>query len=549
VSGGLFDLKDDMNQFDNAPADNASMTGVSHSTQQHGASHAEGHQSGSEASGRGEHGGPDANAPASDTIFDKSRTFADLGLDPMILKGLDELEFVHPTKIQSLLIPPMLSGKDMLGQARTGTGKTGAFGLPILHRLIHGDQKTPFAALVMVPTRELCVQVAQELSDLGQATPIRTLAVYGGERMAKQIDSLKRGPQIVVSTPGRLMDMLDRGHLHLRNVKFAVLDEVDRMLDIGFRDDIRQILNDCPKERQTVFVSATISRDIEKLARNFTRPDAEKVIAIDKGAATTTTVKQYYLPVNPWDKPRLLAHLVQHEEPAMTIVFCRMKSTVDKVSLYLREKGIDAQGMHGDKSQSKRNSLIQKMHRGELRVIVASDLVARGIDVQGISHVINYDLPEDPEVYVHRVGRTARIGREGVAYSFVTREDGELLTQVEVLINAEIPRLIYPDFKPTDKREQFGGGGGGGRGQGGYGGGQGGPGGPGGSDAPQAPAKQFVNRMAATMNPTMPVQQKSPGSPHPSQNKFPGGVVPSQLPPKRMMGRMKTSKGLRESGS
>ncbi|MFT3686848.1 MAG: DEAD/DEAH box helicase [Phycisphaerales bacterium] len=456
-------------------------------------------------------------------IFDRSITFHEMGLRSSVLKGTDELKFVHPTKIQSLLIPHLLKGKDMLGQARTGTGKTGAFGLPILN---NADKETPFQALVMVPTRELCVQVAEELRDLGQYTPIRAVAVYGGERMQKQVDALRKGPQIVVSTPGRLMDMIERGHMHLRNVKFAVLDEVDRMLDIGFRDDIRRILSQCPKDRQTVFVSATISPDIERLARQFCKGDAEKVIAVTGGPTTASTIKQYYCPVNHWDKRRLLAHLLLHEEPALTVVFCKMKSTVDKVCEYLHDKKIEAHAMHGDKSQAKRNQVIEKLHAGKLSVVVASDLVSRGIDVENISHVINYDMPEDPEVYVHRVGRTARIGREGVAYSFVTPEDGDLLTQIEQLINAEIPRLYYPEFKPSDR-------------QGGSGGPGGPNGGPGSAPPPPPPPPQAVNRLVATVNPLMPDKQDVDTS------KFPGGIVPTKLPPNRMGGRMKTSRGLR----
>jgi ATP-dependent RNA helicase DeaD len=449
-------------------------------------------------------------------LFDLNKTFKDLGIRASVLKGLDELGFKHPTKIQSLLIPHLMQGKDMLGQARTGTGKTGAFGLPILNA---ANKETPFQALIMVPTRELCVQVAQEMQDMGEYTPIKTVAVYGGERMQKQIDALRHGPQVVVSTPGRLMDMLERGHLHLNNVKFAVLDEVDRMLDIGFRDDIRRILGQCPAERQTVFVSATISPEIERLAQKFAR-NPEKVVATDTGPLTTKTVKQYYLPVQRWDKRRLIAHLLTHEEPDTTLVFCKMKRTVDELEKYLQDKQIDAHAIHGDKAQAKRNKIIERLKAGKLHVLIASDLVARGIDVEGISHVINYDLPEDPEVYVHRIGRTARIGREGVAWSLVTPDDGELLTAIENLINAEIPKLDYPDFKPSAPPP--------------------GRGGPGANFPAPKPAAPPVDRITATVAPAMPIVAAA-GTDH----RFPGGVVPTMLPPNRMGGRMKTSRGLR----
>jgi ATP-dependent RNA helicase DeaD len=466
-------------------------------------------------------------------LFDTSVTFKDLGLRASVLKGLDGLGFKHPTKIQALLIPHLMQGKDMLGQARTGTGKTGAFGLPILH---NAERETPFQALIMVPTRELCVQVAQEMQDMGEFTPIKTVAVYGGERMQKQIDALRHGPQVVVSTPGRLMDMIERGHINLKSVKFAVLDEVDRMLDIGFREDIRRILGMCPAERQTVFVSATISAEIERLAGRYSR-NPEKVVAVDSGPLTTKTVKQYHLPVARWDKRRLLVHLLKHEEPGTTLVFCKMKRTVDELEKYLNEKGIEAHAIHGDKAQAKRTKTIEKLKAGKLSVLIASDLVARGIDVEGISHVINYDLPEDSEVYVHRIGRTARIGREGVAWALVTPEDGPLLTAIEKLIDAEIPKLDYPDFEPSPPPP--------GRGHGGRGGSGGsgpivvsGPGmGPGGAGAPAEPAKPLLDRMAKTMNPLAAMDSK------PDDGKFPGGVVPTKLPPNRMFGRMTSRKG------
>jgi ATP-dependent RNA helicase DeaD len=453
-------------------------------------------------------------------LFDTSKTFADMGLRASVLKGLDACGFKHPTKIQALLIPHLMQGKDMLGQARTGTGKTGAFGLPILHA---ANKDEPFQALILVPTRELCVQVAQEMQEMGEFTPIKTVAVYGGERMQKQIDAIKRGAHVVVSTPGRLMDMVERGHIKLGRVKFAVLDEVDRMLDIGFREDIRKILAMCPVERQTIFVSATISSEIERLAHKYAR-NAEKVIATDSGPLTTRTVKQFYLPVQRWDKKRLLAHLLTHEEPDTTLVFCKMKRTVDELEKYLQAKGIDAHAIHGDKAQTKRNAIISRLKAGSLSVLLASDLVARGIDVDGISHVINYDLPEDPENYVHRIGRTARIGREGIAWSLVSPDDGELLTTIENLINAEIPKLDYPDFIPSPPPE--------GRGFGrGPGGSAGGPGGPG-----EAPAAPVINRVVATVNPEIPVAK--PGN-EVDASKFPGGIVPTKLPPNRMFGRMK----------
>ena len=465
-----------------------------------------------------------------DQVFDASVTFESLGLRSSVMKGLQEAGFVKPTKIQALLIPVMLAGKDVLGQARTGTGKTAAFGLPLLHLC---TKEIPFQALILVPTRELCLQVADDINALGKTTPIRAAAVYGGQRINAQVDQLKRGPQIIVSTPGRLMDMVERRHLHLNNVRYAILDEVDRMLDIGFRDDIRRILGMCPKPgpveqggggRQSVFVSATLSPEIERLARTHMR-DAEKLVAVHTGALTNANVRQFYLPVQPWDKRRLLIHLLTHEEPALTVIFCRTKRTVDDLTDYLAKKGIDAHAMHGDMYQSKRNKVIERLHAGDLSVLVASDLASRGLDVDGITHVVNYDLPDDPEAYVHRIGRTARVGRDGVAWAFVTPEQGELLTAIETLINAEIPKLEYPDFTPgpipdaVRARQQA-------------------------ESQQRANTAQVYNRYAATVAPPLPA---AAGGPAVDQSKFPGGIVPTKLPPKRMFGKVRSTESLKQA--
>ena len=454
-----------------------------------------------------------------DEIFERSKQFSDLGLREDVLRGITEAGFYFPTYIQARIIPIILSGRDVLGQAKTGTGKTAAFGLPLLSRIEKG---TPFQAIVLVPTRELALQVAADLAELGRYSELSILPVYGGQNIATQAKFLARGPEIIVATPGRVMDMVERGYLHYRNVKMAVLDEVDRMLDIGFRDDIRRILKACPESRQTVFVSATISPEIESLARSYAK-DAEKIVAAE-GSLTVSLVKQFYLAVQPWDKRALLAHLLTHEEPALTVAFCRMKRTVDEVVQYLAKKGIEAHAIHGDMYQAKRNKVIDQLRSGKLSVLIASDLASRGLDVEGITHVINYDLPEDPEIYVHRIGRTARAGRDGVAWSFVTPEQGSLLTAIELFINTEIPKLEYPDFKPgpvpqgviqskelDEKRAQI--------------------------------AKQF-NRFAATTPATIGhVASPSPADADPTR--FPGGVIPKGLPQKRMMGRVKTARSMK----
>lgn len=386
---------------------------------------------------------PSLRLASSTDIFQTKRTFADLGLGPALLRGLEERGFEHPTHIQAELIPAALGGRDVLGQAKTGTGKTAAFGLPILQML---QPKESLAALILVPTRELAVQVTNELNSFSGTTGHHAVTILGGERIKAQVAALRANPAIIVGTPGRVMDMHQRHHLSYERIRFAVLDEVDRMLDIGFREDIRKILGKLPPHPQTIFVSATISSEIERLARGYMR-DPEKIVTVAK-SLTVSQVTQRYLSVEPWDKTRLLVHLLTHESPALTVVFCRTKRTVDNVTKALVKGGIDAYAIHGDMYQKKRNQVMARLREGNLEVLVASDLAARGLDVEEISHVINFDLPEDPDVYVHRIGRTARAGREGVAWSFVCPDQGELLTAIEMLINQEVPRMEYPDFQP-----------------------------------------------------------------------------------------------------
>ena len=300
-------------------------------------------------------------------------------------------------------------------------------------------------------------RVAGEIETLGKHTPIRTTCIIGGESFSEQRGSLKAGGHIVVGTPGRVMDLHGRGDLPFNHVRFVVLDEVDRMLDIGFRDDIKKILGRVKGEHQTVFVSATIDEQIERLARTFMNRDAQK-ISVVQGSLTVSLVDQKHLSVEPWDKPQLLLHLLRHEEPHTTLVFCRTKHTVRKIAKYLTDKGVPAREIHGDLDQRRRTKVMEQMRQGKLDVLIASDLAARGLDVEHITHVINYDLPEDPEVYIHRIGRTARAGRKGIAWTFVTPDQGQMLTEVEKLVGVLIEEKEYPDFKPgplpEDVRQQ-----------------------------------------------------------------------------------------------
>ncbi len=404
-------------------------------------------------------------AAGHDELFDKEVTFADLGLHADVLKGLEDHGFVYPTAIQAQLIKPILAERDVIGQARTGTGKTAAFGLPFIHHAMavlaeQGDHKSAPLGLILAPTRELAHQLAAELDALGKHTPVRTTTVIGGESSRDQRDSLAKGGHLVVGTPGRVMDLHGRKQLDFRALRFVALDEVDRMLDIGFRDDIRQIFQsidrsqkkkgddkDAATPRQTVFVSATVDQDIERLARRFMKPDAEKIVTV-AGSLTVAAVDQKYLTVEPWDKRALLLKMLQREKPEATVVFCKTKMTVRKVAKYLKDKGLNAREIHGDMQQKRRNSVMRQLRAENVDVLVASDLAARGLDVDHITHVINYDLPEDPEVYIHRIGRTARAGRRGTAWTFVTPDQGQMLTEVEKLAGAMIDFLDYPAFKP-----------------------------------------------------------------------------------------------------
>lgn len=392
--------------------------------------------------------------------------FAELGVRNSVLKGLAEANFVEPSEIQRLLIPRALAGVDILGQARTGTGKTAAFAIPLLCRAERGLSTQ---AIVLVPTRELAVQVHAEIERLARHTPVRCVAVYGGHRIAAQLKLLKHGPEILVGTPGRVIDLLERRLISFANIRFVVLDEVDRMLDIGFRDDIRRILSIVKQQRdstttdgranpavQTIFVSATIAGEIERLARTFMREPVEKLVA--PGAdekPTVEKVKQSYFSVQPWDKYRLLRMILQKERPELAIVFCRTKHGAEKLAKSLHADGIECREIHGNLRQNSRDKVMKSFRGGKFDVLVATDLASRGIDVADISHIINYDVPEDPEVYVHRVGRTARMGAEGRAITFVTPEQGDELTRIESLINMVIPVEKLEGFEPSAPREGY----------------------------------------------------------------------------------------------
>lgn len=377
--------------------------------------------------------------------------FAELGIEPAFLAALKKMGFSEPSEIQRMLIPLVLEGKDVMGQARTGTGKTAAFGLPILQMT---QPEGRLQSLILVPTRELAVQVAAELRRLAGDQPLHVVPVYGGQKIRHQLHLLGRKPHMVVGTPGRVMDLMGRRALNLDSIRFVVLDEVDRMLDIGFRDDIRKILSQITTPHQTVFASATLTDDIKRLARQYTNDPVELNVSHD--VLTVEEVAQTYVTVDPWDKFDALAALLAQEDPQLAIIFCNTKHATRRLAKRLHGAGLNVKEIHGDLVQEKRERVMDRFRKHKVQALVATDLAARGIDVSGITHIINYDLPEDPHIYVHRIGRTARMGSFGKAITFVTREQGKYLTLIEQLINKQISQEQIESFTPRPPREGWG---------------------------------------------------------------------------------------------
>jgi ATP-dependent RNA helicase DeaD len=378
-----------------------------------------------------------------------SATFDSLGLSEVMLQALEKAGYEYPTPIQAGLIPLALKEIDVVGQARTGTGKTASFAIPILERLqlkhdIHHPQ-----ALILVPTRELAVQVKDEVVKLSEGRRVHCVAIYGGKPIRQQIEKLHRGAQIIVGTPGRVLDHLARGTIDLSKLRFVVLDEADRMLDIGFRPDIERILKRCPQERQTLLLSATVPPPIAKLAERYMR-DPQTVNFSPKDIAVET-IEQFYFTVDPQRKFDLLVQLLSREQPRQAIIFCRTKRGTEKIYQRLSKKINDVACMHGDMNQGARDRVMNGFRSGRVRILVATDVVGRGIDVTNISHIINYDIPTFCDDYVHRVGRTGRMGREGIAFTFVAPDEGPELTRIEERINRLLKRDEMKDFEPRSR--------------------------------------------------------------------------------------------------
>lgn len=372
-------------------------------------------------------------------------TFEDMDISDTMLDALEDAGYEYPTPIQAGLIPRALEGVDVLGQARTGTGKTASFVIPILELMRFGRDMHRPQALVMVPTRELAVQVREEVMKLSAGRRVNCVAVYGGKPIKGQIDKLKKGAHIIVGTPGRVLDHLARGTIDLSGLTMVVLDEADRMLDIGFRPDIEKILKRCPTDRQTLLLSATVPPSIAKLAERYMHEP--ETLNFSVGDVSVETIEQFYFTVDPERKFDLLMRLIMREEPRQTIVFCRTKRGTEKIFQRLSKKLDGVAAIHGDMGQGARDRTMEGFRSGRVRHLVATDVVGRGIDVSSVSHIINYDIPAFCDDYVHRVGRTGRMGREGVAYTFVAPDEGYELTRIEQRINRELKRAEMKDFE------------------------------------------------------------------------------------------------------
>ena len=379
-----------------------------------------------------------------------TETFAQFGLHPDLLQTTTELGFTEPTPIQLAAIPLLLSGRDLIGQAQTGTGKTAAFGLPLLQRIT--PRQKGVQALVLAPTRELAIQVAAAIGRYGQQRGITVLAVYGGQSYQQQLRSLRQGVEVIVGTPGRLLDLVKQGSLDLGTVQTVVLDEADEMLSMGFIEDIELILDRIPTERQTMLFSATISKRVQGLSARYLRNP--ETVSITPKQLTGATIEQRYYLVNQQDKVAALTRLFEMETIDSALIFVRTRLGTGELANQLTSRGFAAEPLTGDLSQDARIQVLTRYRNGQVKVLVATDVAARGLDIDDISHVFNFDLPDDPEVYVHRVGRTGRAGREGIAISLLTPKDRWQLRRVEEYTRFKLKQAELPTIQQIENHRQ-----------------------------------------------------------------------------------------------
>jgi ATP-dependent RNA helicase DeaD len=377
-------------------------------------------------------------------------TFYDMGLSDSIIKATDNMGFEEATPIQQKTIPLLLDGRDVIGQAQTGTGKTAAFGIPLIERIDKGSRK--IEGLVVTPTRELAIQVAEEINRIGQFKGIRALPIYGGQDIKRQIKALGSRPQIIVGTPGRLMDHMRRKTVRLQQVRMVVLDEADEMLNMGFIEDIETIMEQVPNGSQTMLFSATMPIPIQRLAERFmNRPE---MIRTKTKEATLPSTEQYYIEVQDRQKFDVLCRLLDIQSPERCIVFARTKRRVDEIFEALTKRGYLAEGIHSDLAQAKRDAVMGRFREGTVDILTATDVAARGLDISGVTHVYNFDIPQDPEGYVHRIGRTGRAGETGTAVTFVTSREMGQLKQIERIIKRKIARKPIPTVNEALQGQQ-----------------------------------------------------------------------------------------------
>lgn len=380
-------------------------------------------------------------------------TFEDLKLIPPLQKALRDIDYIVPTDIQAKAIPLVLNKEDVIGSAQTGTGKTAAFAIPILQHLANQPQsrkgKRKVQALVVTPTRELAIQIAESFTEYGKYTHLRNTVIFGGVSQGSQTNALRNGVDILVATPGRLLDLMNQGFITLDHIKYFVLDEADRMLDMGFIHDIKKIIAKLPRKRQSLFFSATMPKSIVKLSHEILRNP--KKVAVSPVSSTAETIQQYLYTTNKADKKDLLFHILKDPELEQVLLFSRTKHGADKIVRNLHKNRIEATAIHGNKSQNQRQKALKDFKEGRKRVLVATDIAARGIDIDKLRHVINYDIPNEPETYVHRIGRCGRAGEEGISISICEPEENAYITDIEKLTRQKIEIVSDHPFPQTDR--------------------------------------------------------------------------------------------------
>ena len=379
--------------------------------------------------------------------------FEDLNLDTTLLKAVADQNYINPTAIQEQAIPLILKNNDVLGTAQTGTGKTAAFALPILHHLINeksnNNGKTKIRALVVTPTRELAIQIGENFTDYAKYNNIKNTVIFGGVKQGTQTNALANGVDVLVATPGRLLDLMGQGFISLNDIGYFVLDEADRMLDMGFINDIKKLLEKLPKNRQSLFFSATMPNSILTLSNTILRNP--KKIAVHQVSTTAETIQQSIYYTNKNDKKDLLFHILKNKDINQILVFSRTKHGADRIVRNLQKNNIEAAAIHGDKSQNQRQRALQSFKDYKVRVLVATDIAARGIDIDKLSYVLNYDIPNEPETYVHRIGRCGRAGEKGVSISICEPEENVYAKDIEKLIKQKIEAVQNHPFPQTEK--------------------------------------------------------------------------------------------------